>query len=145
MTICTMSEHPLDDEARWRIALAKDRRFDGSFVMGVLSTGIYCRPSCPARAPKRENVRFYATPAEAERAGLRACMRCRPDSVTRDEAAIAQAIRILRDAGDLVSLADLAEAVGYSAPHFQRVFKRAVGCPRRLFRARCDLSGRSTD
>ena len=62
----------LDDEKRWQIALAKDRRFDGAFVTGVHSTGIYCRPSCPARAPKRENVRFYANCEDAEAAGLRA-------------------------------------------------------------------------
>ena len=63
-----MTERVLTDEERWRIALAKDRRFDGRFLTGVHSTGIYCRPSCPARAPKRENVRFYASIAEAEAA-----------------------------------------------------------------------------
>ena len=84
-----MTRHaPLTDDDRWRIALAKDRRFDGRFVTGVHSTGIYCRPSCPARAPKRENVRFYASPAEAEAAGLRACKRCAPNAVARDEAGI---------------------------------------------------------
>ena len=70
-------DHPLTpnltDEQRWTIALAKDRRYDGQFVTGVHSTGIYCRPSCPARPPKRENGRFYASPAEAEAVGLRAC------------------------------------------------------------------------
>ncbi|MEO6717081.1 MAG: Ada metal-binding domain-containing protein, partial [Novosphingobium sp.] len=79
-----MTKPPIDDESRWRIALAKDRRFDGVFVTGVHSTGIYCRPSCPARPPRRENVAFYATPADAEAAGLRACLRCRPDAVARD-------------------------------------------------------------
>ena len=69
-------EVPADDEARWRIALAKDRRFDGMFVTGVHSTGFYCRPSCAARPPKRENVSFYGSPAEAEAVGLRACLRC---------------------------------------------------------------------
>ena len=72
---------PFADDDCWRIALAKDRRFDGVFVTGVHSTGIYCRPSCPARAPKRENVRFYATPGAAEAAGerptARVKMRCR--------------------------------------------------------------------
>jgi AraC family transcriptional regulator of adaptative response/methylated-DNA-[protein]-cysteine methyltransferase len=122
-----MSEIPADDEARWRIALAKDRRFDGAFVTGVHSTGIYCRPSCPARPPKRENVSFYATPADAEAAGLRPCLRCRPDAVARDEAAVAQAIAMLRDAGETVPLDRLAAATGYSPAHFQRLFKRAVG------------------
>jgi AraC family transcriptional regulator of adaptative response/methylated-DNA-[protein]-cysteine methyltransferase len=117
----------LDDEARWRIALAKDRRFDGCFVTGVLSTGIYCRPSCPARPPKRENVRFFARPGDAEAAGLRACLRCRPEAQARDEMAVAQAIAVLRDAEGTVPLDHLADAVGYSATHFQKVFKRAVG------------------
>jgi AraC family transcriptional regulator of adaptative response/methylated-DNA-[protein]-cysteine methyltransferase len=118
---------PTDDEARWRIALAKDRRFDGTFVTGVHSTGIYCRPSCPARPPKRENVAFYATPADAEAAGLRPCLRCRPDAAARDEAAVAQAIAILRDADEPMPLDRLAGATGYSPAHFQRLFKRAVG------------------
>jgi AraC family transcriptional regulator of adaptative response/methylated-DNA-[protein]-cysteine methyltransferase len=120
-------ETPPDDDARWRIALAKDRRFDGAFVTGVLSTGIYCRPSCPARPPKRDNVAFYATPADAEAAGLRACLRCRPDDIARDEAAVAQAIAMLRDADETMPLEKLAAATGYSTAHFQRLFKRAVG------------------
>jgi AraC family transcriptional regulator of adaptative response/methylated-DNA-[protein]-cysteine methyltransferase len=122
-----MTSPPTDDEARWRIALAKDRRFDGAFVTGVHSTGIYCRPSCPARPPRRENVVFYATPVDAESAGLRACLRCRPDAIARDEAAVAEAIRILRDAEGVVPLEKLAVVTGYSPAHFQRLFKRAVG------------------
>jgi AraC family transcriptional regulator of adaptative response/methylated-DNA-[protein]-cysteine methyltransferase len=127
MSTAMMIEVPQDDEARWRIALAKDRRFDGTFVTGVHSTGIYCRPSCPARPPKRDNVSFYATPAEAEAAGLRACLRCRPDAVSRDEAAVVQAIKMLRDAKENVPLERLAALTGYSPAHFHRVFKRAVG------------------
>ena len=118
---------PVDDDARWRIALAKDRRFDGVFITGVHSTGIYCRPSCPARPPRRENVRFYATPADAEAAGLRACLRCRPDEVSREELAISRAIALLRDADEAVPLDSLAALAGYSPAHFQRLFKRAVG------------------
>ncbi len=127
MNVCTMPQAASDNDARWRIVLAKDRRFDGTFVTGVHSTGIYCRPSCPARAPKRENVAFYATPAQAEAAGLRACLRCRPDSVARDEAAVAEAIRLLRDADAPVPLDRLAATAGYSPAHFQRLFKRDVG------------------
>jgi len=122
-----MTTPPLDDDARWRIALAKDRRFDGCFVTGGLSTGVYCRPSCPARPPRRENVRFFAGPEDAEAAGLRPCLRCRPEAQARDEAAVAAALRLLRDAEDAVPLERLAAAVGYSPTHFQKVFKRGVG------------------
>lgn len=126
--IAAMTTRPdLDDEARWRIAMAKDRRFDGCFVTGVLSTGIYCRPSCPARPPKRENVRFFARPEDAEAAGLRACLRCRPEAQARDEAAVAEALQLLQAADGTVPLDRLAAATGYSATHFQKVFKRAVG------------------
>lgn len=118
---------PLSDDDRWRIALAKDRRFDGVFVTGVHSTGIYCRPSCPARAPHRRNVQFYATPAAAEAAGLRACKRCAPDQQSREEAAVLRVLEILRDADEPVSLERLGAATDYSPTHLQRVFTRAVG------------------
>ena len=118
---------PLTDEARWACAIAKDRRFDGAFVTCVKTTGIYCRPSCPARPPKRENVEFRATPAQAEAAGYRACLRCRPDAVSRDEAAVSVAIAAIRDAEETPRLEALAVLTGYSPAHFQRVFKRAVG------------------
>ena len=117
----------LDDEKRWQIALAKDRRFDGAFVTGVHSTGIYCRPSCPARAPKRENVRFYATCEDAEAAGLRACKRCAPDQQSREEGAVKDALDLLRRSEGAVPLECLATLTGYSPSHFQRVFTRAVG------------------
>ncbi|MBX7540156.1 bifunctional transcriptional activator/DNA repair enzyme AdaA [Qipengyuania sphaerica] len=117
----------LTDEDRWRIALAKDRRFDGVFVTGVHSTGIYCRPSCPARAPKRENVRFYSDAAAAEAAGLRACKRCAPDQQSREEAAVILALRALRDAEAPVSLDRLGKLTDYSPSHFQRIFTRSVG------------------
>lgn len=127
MSVIMTPNPDLDDDARWRIALAKDRRFDGCFVTGVLSTGIYCRPSCPARPPKRENVKFFARAEDAEAAGLRACLRCKPEAQARDEAAVAAALRLLQDAEATVPLERLAEAVGYSPTHFQKVFKRAVG------------------
>lgn len=118
----------LTDDDRWRIALAKDRRFDGRFLTGVHSTGIYCRPSCPARAPKRENVRFYASVAEAEGAGLRACKRCTPDRQSNEEAAVLAAIDEIRQATDAAPTLDaLAQLTGYSPAHFQRLFKRATG------------------
>ncbi len=122
-----MATKPLTDDDRWRIALAKDRRFDGVFFTGVHSTGIYCRPSCPARAPKRENVRFYASSADAEAAGLRACKRCAPDQQSGEEAAVLTALKILRAAEELVPLERLGLATDYSPTHLQRIFTRAVG------------------
>lgn len=116
-----------DDDRAWQAVLARDRTFDGRFVTGVHSTGIYCRPSCAARHPRRENVSFFASPGAAREAGLRPCLRCRPDDVSRDEVAVSQALAILSRAEGTVSLDALAQATGYSPSHFQRVFKRAVG------------------
>ena len=135
----------LTDEDRWRAACARDRRFDGRFVTGVHSTGIYCRPSCPARTPKRENVRFYASPAEAEAAGLRACKRCAPDRYSREEEAVRRAIGLLRDSEGPVSLDRLGAETGYSPTHFQRIFSRMVGMSpssyaRALRQERADLA-----
>lgn len=123
-----MTDQPLTDDERWTIAMAKDRRFDGQFLTGVHSTGIYCRPSCPARPPKRENVRFYASIAEAEAAGLRACKRCAPDKQSNEEAAVLAAIHEIRHARDAApGLDELARLTGYSPAHFQRLFKRSTG------------------
>ena len=115
------------DENAWAAVKRRDRSFDGRFVTGVLTTGIYCRPSCAARHPSRENVRFFASGAEARAAGLRACKRCLPDDVARDEAAVLAAIDEIKQAGGSPSLDELAELTGYSPSHFQRVFKRATG------------------
>jgi len=117
----------IGDEEAWQAVRARDRSFDGRFVTGVHSTGIYCRPSCAARRPLRENVRFYGSWQEAEAAGLRPCLRCLPRDTGRDEAGVALALNILRDGGGPISLKDLAARAGYSAAHFQRVFKRATG------------------
>jgi len=122
MTVST----PLTDDQRWQIALAKDRAFDGVFVTGVHSTGIYCRPSCPARAPLRRNVRFYATPEDAEAAGLRACKRCSPKTQSAEEACVLAAIAAIRVDG-AKTLDQLSELTGYSPTHFQRLFTRTVG------------------
>jgi AraC family transcriptional regulator of adaptative response/methylated-DNA-[protein]-cysteine methyltransferase len=116
----------ITDEDRWQAMLAKDRRFDGAFVTGVHSTGIYCRPSCPARAPLRRNVRFYATPQDAENAGLRACKRCSPNTQSAEEACVLAAIAAIRDQGAM-TLGQLADLTGYTPTHFQRLFKRTTG------------------
>ncbi|MCJ2186132.1 bifunctional DNA-binding transcriptional regulator/O6-methylguanine-DNA methyltransferase Ada [Novosphingobium beihaiensis] len=132
-----MATPTLDDDRAWQAVMARDRSFDGRFVTGVLTTGIYCRPSCSARHPRRENVRFFTCAREAEAEGLRPCLRCRPNEVSRDEAAVSRAIEVLEQAEETPALAELAGQVGYSPAHFQRVFKRAVGLsPAQFLRAR---------
>jgi AraC family transcriptional regulator of adaptative response/methylated-DNA-[protein]-cysteine methyltransferase len=103
---------PIDAEAAWTAVLARDRSADGRFVTGVLTTGIYCRPSCPARHPKRPNVRFFADGAQARAAGLRACLRCRPDDASREAAAVAAAVRLIEGAETPPPLEALAAAAG---------------------------------
>ena len=116
----------LTDDDRWQIIGAKDRRFDGAFVTGVHTTGIYCRPSCPARLPLRKNVKFYANATDAEAAGLRACKRCSPNTQSAEEACVLAAIAAIRSEGPM-TLDQLADLTGYSPTHFQRLFKRTVG------------------
>jgi len=119
-------ESNIEADKAWAAVMRRDRSFDGRFVTGVLTTGIYCRPSCAARHPLRENVRFFANGAEARAAGLRACKRCLPDNVARDEGAVLAAIDAIKS-GDKPNLEQLADITGYSPSHFQRVFKRATG------------------
>jgi AraC family transcriptional regulator, regulatory protein of adaptative response / methylated-DNA-[protein]-cysteine methyltransferase len=117
-------------DPRWALLLAKDKNSDGRFFYSVKTTGVYCRPSCGARPPRPENVRFYATTDEAEAAGFRPCKRCRPAGLSltaRNSAKIAKACRILKNAGQPVALESLAKAVGMSAFHFHRTFKTVTG------------------
>lgn len=128
-------------DARWAAVVARDRSADGTFVFAVRTTGVYCRPSCPSRRARRENVRFFATPAEAEGAGFRACLRCTPKATRAlPEGAranvVARAVAYLEEAGDRsVPLAELARAVGMSASHLQRAFTRHVGVSPRGWQA----------
>ncbi|HUG46700.1 MAG TPA: bifunctional DNA-binding transcriptional regulator/O6-methylguanine-DNA methyltransferase Ada [Sphingomicrobium sp.] len=117
----------LDCDEAWAAFEKRDRTFNGRFVVAVTTTGIYCKPSCPARRPKRENVLFYADGGQARAAGYRPCFRCRPDEVARDALAIAQAAELIEQADEAPTLAGLASAVGYAPHHFQRLFKRALG------------------
>lgn len=127
---------PMDPDEAWAAVLRRDRAYDGRFVTGVLSTNIYCRPSCAARHPSRANVQFFPGGTQARAAGLRACRRCLPDDIARDAAAIAQALETVRTAEHAPKLAELAGAANYSPSHFQRVFTRAVGLsPAAYFRA----------
>jgi AraC family transcriptional regulator of adaptative response/methylated-DNA-[protein]-cysteine methyltransferase len=117
----------IDETAAWQAVLARDRAADGRFVTGVLSTGIYCRPSCAARHPKRENVRFFADGAAARAAGLRACLRCRPDEIARDADGVARAVALIERAEAPPTLAEMAEAAGYAPHHFHRLFRKRTG------------------
>ncbi|GAA4715906.1 bifunctional DNA-binding transcriptional regulator/O6-methylguanine-DNA methyltransferase Ada [Sphingomonas lutea] len=105
----------------------RDRRWDGRVIGAVKTTGIYCKPSCPARRPRRENVEFFGSAAEARSAGYRACLRCKPDEVGRDRDAVAKAVKLIEQAEEAPALADLAAAVDYAPHHFQRLFKRDLG------------------
>lgn len=115
------------EDARWSAVENRDPRAAGRFVYAVATTGIYCRPTCPSRRPKRENVAFYATPADAEAAGFRACLRCLPNEVSREQRVVGAVQRLLEEAEEAPTLAQLADAVGLSPWHLQRVFKRATG------------------
>lgn len=128
MATAARAEMPvIDADWAWGRVAARDRSADGRFVTGVLTTGIYCRPSCAARHPKRENVRFFASGAEAAATGLRPCLRCRPDEVTREAEALEKVFALLGCAEEPPSLEALAGAAGYSPHHFHRLFKRATG------------------
>ncbi|WP_174875670.1 bifunctional DNA-binding transcriptional regulator/O6-methylguanine-DNA methyltransferase Ada [Vogesella oryzae] len=125
--------HSASDTAadpRWQAVLARDAAADGQFVYAVHSTGIYCRPSCPSRHARPENVRFYPDAAAAAHAGFRPCRRCRPDgpSPAAEQAAlVARLCRLIEDAEQPPTLAELAVAANLSPYHLQRVFKAATG------------------
>lgn len=126
------------DAERWAALAARDPRADGTFVYAVRTTGVYCRPSCAARAARPENVSFHRTCAEAEAAGFRPCRRCRPDEpalAERRAEAVARACRLIETAETVPSLAALARAAGLSAYHFHRVFKDATGVTPRAYAA----------
>jgi AraC family transcriptional regulator, regulatory protein of adaptative response / methylated-DNA-[protein]-cysteine methyltransferase len=118
------------DEQRWDAVRLRQPLADGVFYYAVRTTGVYCRPSCAARLPRRENVRFFALPSAAESAGFRACKRCRPNATAPGEvqaALVAQACRSIEQAEQAPKLATLAAQAGLSRFYFQRLFKRLVG------------------
>ena len=132
-----------DEEACYRAVQGRDARFDGVFYIGVTSTGIYCRPSCPAMTPKRENVRFYRTAAQAQTAGFRACRRCRPDATPGSAEwnvradVVGRAMRLIADGVvDRDGVAGLAGRLGYSERQVHRTLVEEVGAgPLRLARS----------
>ena len=117
----------LDVDTAWAAFERRDRSWDGRIIAAVHTTGIYCKTSCPARRPKRENVSFYSSTGEARAAGYRPCMRCKPDEVGRDQEAVAKAVKLIEAAEEPLTLDQLAGAVGYAPHHFQRIFKRDLG------------------
>ncbi|HEX5370937.1 MAG TPA: bifunctional DNA-binding transcriptional regulator/O6-methylguanine-DNA methyltransferase Ada [Dehalococcoidia bacterium] len=125
---------PLDNETRWQATEQRNARFDGLFVYAVRSTGIYCRPTCPSRRPRREQVAFFDACDDAEAAGFRPCRRCRPRDIAREVAtteALCQYIETHLD--EPLPLARLGEASGFSPFHVQRTFKRVTGLTPRQY------------
>ncbi|MFJ6081231.1 bifunctional transcriptional activator/DNA repair enzyme AdaA [Streptomyces sp. NPDC092369] len=124
----------MDDDSRYEAVRSRDGRFDGEFFFAVLTTGIYCRPSCPAVTPKRRNVRFFATAAAAQGSGFRACRRCRPDAVPGSADwnvradVVGRAMRLIGDGVvDREGVAGLATRLGYSARQVQRQLTAELG------------------
>jgi AraC family transcriptional regulator of adaptative response / DNA-3-methyladenine glycosylase II len=147
LSLVSGGEHRLrsgrDDEVCYRALVARDARFDGWFFAGVTSTGIYCRASCPSVKPRRDRVRFFATSAAAQRAGFRACKRCRPDTApgspewNRRGDVVGRAMRSIREGViDREGVAGLARRLGYSPRQLQRLLVAEVGAgPLELARA----------
>jgi AraC family transcriptional regulator, regulatory protein of adaptative response / DNA-3-methyladenine glycosylase II len=125
-----LSVDDMEADSLYRAVASRDRRFEGRFVVAVTSTGVYCRPGCPARIPLRKNVRFYRHPAAAEAAGFRACARCRPDAAVwaGTSTTVKRALGLI-DAGAIgdENVARLAERLGVGDRHLRRLFAAHVG------------------
>lgn len=123
-------------DPRWAQVMARDARADGAFFYSVATTGVYCRPSCGARHPRPENVRFHVSGKEAEAAGFRPCKRCKPDQPSLAEqytAKVTTACRLIEASDEMPTLAALAQAVGMSPYHFHRIFKQITGVTPRAY------------
>ena len=126
------------EEAWWTAVRRRDPSYDGAFFFAVRTTGVYCRPSCASRAAKRENVSFYSSAEAAERAGYRACKRCRPDKLGAPDPkveAVKRACERIAAAEEAPSLGDLAARAGMSPFHFHRVFKKVTGVTPKAYAA----------
>ena len=138
-TMPVARETKLTEDEKWGAIVRRDAAFDGRFVYAVRTTGVYCRPVCGAKRPRRENVEFHRAPAGAERAGFRACKRCKPNADPNEhsrKSAVARACAAIRDSQSAPDLATLARDVGMSRSHFQKVFKAQVGVtPKAFFEA----------
>jgi len=134
----------LTEDQRWQAVMARDGASDGRFVFGVSSTGVYCRPSCPAKRPRRENVVFFREPREAERAGFRECLRCRPKAISgnpRQELIKSVCRYIEQHLDEPVTLAQLGARFGQSPFHLQRTFKAVLGITPRDYANSCRMRG----
>jgi AraC family transcriptional regulator of adaptative response/methylated-DNA-[protein]-cysteine methyltransferase len=132
----------LSEETRWQAVVDRDASLDGAFVFAVSSTGIFCRPSCPAKRPRRENVRFFDRPAAAEQAGYRACLRCRPKAADGNpQSALVRAIcrYIEQHIEDRLTLNLLGKEFRLSPFHLQRTFKAALGVSPKAYIDACRL------
>jgi AraC family transcriptional regulator, regulatory protein of adaptative response / methylated-DNA-[protein]-cysteine methyltransferase len=130
------------EHQRWQAVLARDTEQDGKFVFAVSSTGVYCRPSCPARRPRRENVQFFSQPEQAERAGYRACLRCRPKwAGGNGKTGVVKAVcrYIEQHLDEPVTLSQLGKEFGQSPFHLQRTFKAALGITPRAYADSCRM------
>src|SRR5580692_3699461 len=130
------------DEGRWNAVMARDAARDGQFVFAVSSTGVYCRPSCPARRPRRENVKFFSRPEQAEKAGYRACLRCRPKAASGNplsDSAKEICRYIEQHLDEPITLESLGKAFRQSPFHLQRRFKAALGITPREYADSCRL------
>lgn len=119
-----------DEDSLYAAVVARDKNMDGAFVYSVATTGVYCRPSCPSRHARRENMAFHASGAAAQAAGFRPCKRCKPDAPSLDvehARLVANACRLIEEAEEPPTLDALAESVGLSSYHFHRVFKSITG------------------
>lgn len=126
----------LNDQQRWQAVRTNDAHYDGQFVYAVHTTGIFCRPSCPSRTPKRENVCYFSTPEEAISAGFRPCKRCQPDDTPPDDTAriVAEVCRLIEAAeGDRLTLKQLARKTHISPSHLHRIFSDAMGITPRQY------------
>ena len=139
MTARTPPAPPMDDDdARWAAVVGRDPAADGRFWYSVKTTGVYCRPACAARLPRRENVAFHESRTETESAGFRPCKRCKPDQAAladQHAARIAEACRLIETAEEPPALDALASAAGLSRHHFHRLFKAATGVTPRAYAA----------
>jgi len=134
----------MHEDLYWQAVLSRDSRSDGAFIYAVRSTGVYCKPSCPSRRPRREQVAFFPAPQAAEEAGFRPCRRCHPQGTIQHDPhveVVQQACRYIEaHSEEPLTLTSLSEQVHMSAYHLQRVFKRVMGITPRQFLQACRIA-----